>query len=114
MPEAAEPEIGIEAGKPLQIPLHILNGGTAARQVTLSISLPADWVEQNGSGQYTVASGGIVPVQVSVATPGTNPGGTPSKAASEFHEIICKIEAAGQPPAFVKLRVKLRPRALPQ
>jgi LmbE family N-acetylglucosaminyl deacetylase len=114
LPEAAVPEIGIEAGKPLQIPLHISNSGTSSRQVMLSISLPADWVEQNGSGKYTVAPSSIVPVQVNVATPVTTPLATPSKTASEFREIMCKMEVAGQPPAFVTLRVKLRPRALPQ
>lgn len=112
LPEAAVPEIGIEAGKPLQIPLRIFNGGAASREVTLSISLPEGWAEQNGSGRYTVASGATVPVQVNVTTAANAT--APAKAASEFREIICKIVAPGQVAGFVKLRVKLVPHGLPQ
>jgi hypothetical protein len=106
LPQPAVAEIGIEAGKPLLIPLRIRNDGAEIRDATLSVTLPAGWTEQSGSGRYAAAAGDFVPVQVNVT-----PAGKPS---DELHEIICKIEVAGQAAGVVKLRVRLRPRALPQ
>lgn len=106
LPSPATPEIGIEAGKPLLIPLRIRNDGAEPRDVTLSVALPTGWTEQTGSGRYAVPTGDFVPVQVTVA-----PAGKPS---DELHDVICKIEVAGQAAGVVKLHVKLRPRALPQ
>ena len=106
LPLPATPEIAIEAGKPLLIPLRIRNDGHEPRDVTLSVTLPAGWTEQSGSAHYAVPAGDFVPVQVA-ATPAGKPSG-------DLHEILCKIEVAGQTTSTVKLRVKLRPRALPQ
>jgi LmbE family N-acetylglucosaminyl deacetylase len=106
LPLATTPEIGLEAGKPLLIPLRIENGGAEPRDVMLSVALPAGWSEQSGSGRYTVPAGQFVPVQVNVMPSG--------KASDELYEVVCKIEANGATSGSVRLRVKLRPHALPQ
>jgi hypothetical protein len=106
LPQAATPEIGIEEGKSLQIPLRIHNYGTEAREVNLSTSLPEGWTVESGAARYTIPAGDFVSVQLAV---------TPlAKTSDELHEINCKIEVAGQAAGIVKLRVKLRPHALPQ
>jgi LmbE family N-acetylglucosaminyl deacetylase len=106
LPSPETPEIGIEAGQPLLVPLRIRNDGAAPREVTLSVSLPAGWTAQSVPARYAVSAGDFVPVQVTVTPAG--------KPADDLYELVCKIEASGQSAGAVKLRVKFRRRALPQ
>ncbi len=111
LPQAETPQIAVQAGGALQVPLWIRNATGAAQEVTLTASVPQGWTVTSGGGRYAIAAGDTAAVRVEITVPGPLPSGA---APKEVTEITVRAESSGQAVGTVRLRVALRKRALPQ
>ena len=105
------PEIALQAGATLVIPLWVHNQSSADREVTLSVNLPSGWTVQSGAGKFTVAAKQTASARIEANLP---PLGEAAPSKKEPQEVIVHAASGGQSVGEVKLRVELRKRALPQ
>src|SRR5262249_46141863 len=105
------PEIALQAGTTLVIPLWLKNGTNSAREVTLSIDAPSGWVVQNGAGKFLLAAKQWAAGRVEIALPALADG---KKNKETGREVTVRAESNGQSVGTVKLKVELRKRALAQ
>jgi hypothetical protein len=111
LPNPEPPEIALQAPGTLVIPLWIRNQTAKTQEITLSVTLPAGWTAQSGTGKFTVAAKQVAAARVEVNLP------APVENAAkktEPQEISVRAQANGQVIGEAKLRVELRKRALPQ
>lgn len=111
LPHQEPPEIALQAGTSLVIPLWLRNPTAAPREVTLSADLPAGWTVQSGAGKFTLAAKQVAAVRIEVALPAL---GDADPKKEEPREVTVRAESNGQSVGAAKLRVVLRKRALPQ
>jgi LmbE family N-acetylglucosaminyl deacetylase len=111
LPHPEPPEIVLQAGTDLVIPLWLRNQNSAAQEISLSVNLPSGWIVGSGSGKFTVAAGQTAATRIEVKLPllVENAG-----SKTEPQEISVHAELNGKPIGDVKLRVELRKRALPE
>jgi len=111
LPHPEPPEIALQAGGSLVIPLWLRNGTPGAREVTLSADLPAGWTLQSGAGKFTLAAKQWAAGRIEIGLPALADAG---KTKEEAREVTVRAESNGQSVGVVKLRVELRKRALPE
>jgi LmbE family N-acetylglucosaminyl deacetylase len=111
LPHPEPPEIALQAGSSLVIPLWLRNPTSGNREVTLSADLPSGWTVQSGTGKFTLAAKQVAAarVEISLASLGDTAQGKP-----DAREIKVGAASNGQSVGVIKLRVELRKRALPQ
>jgi LmbE family N-acetylglucosaminyl deacetylase len=112
LPQAEPPEIAVQAGGTLQVPLWLRNATSAAQEVTLTASAPQGWSVGSGAGRYAIPAGHVAALRIEITVPGLAPSGSPPKEASEI--TVQAEEAGGKMIGTIRLRVALRKRALPQ
>jgi LmbE family N-acetylglucosaminyl deacetylase len=105
------PEIALQAGTSLVIPLWLRNETAAPREINLKVDLPAGWTLQSGDGKFIVAAKEVAATRVEVNLPALDES---AKGKAELHELTVRAESNGQNVGVAKLRVELRKRALPQ
>ena len=105
------PEIALQAGTILVIPLWLRNQTSGPREVTLSADLPAGWKLQSGAGKFVVAAKQVAAARVEIGLPELV---DTARGKQELREVTVRAESNGQSIGVVKLRVELRKRALPQ
>ena len=105
LPKAAVPEIAIDHGQILQIPLVVRNNGTAPQAITLAVTAPQTWTVQDYTASFSLAPGESSPVLVQVTTPA---------ADTNTGQVKCRAESNHQTIGEVELHVKLRSGGLPQ
>jgi len=105
LPKAAVPEIAINHGQTLQIPLAVRNTSSAAVAITLAVTAPPTWIVQDYTASFSLARGESSPVLVQVTTPA---------ADTTTGNVKCRAESNGQTIGEVELHVKLRAGGLPQ
>jgi len=105
LPRAVVPEIAVNHGQILQIPLVVRNNSTAPQTITLAVTAPPTWTVQDFTSSFSLAAGESSPVLVQVTTPATD-----TNAA----EVKCHAESGHRTIAEVELHVKLRSGGLPQ
>jgi uncharacterized membrane protein len=103
--KAAVPEIAINHGQILEIPLLIRNRSTTLQTITLAVTAPQTWAVQDFTSSLSLAAGESSPVLVQVATPATD---------TNTAEVKCRAESNHQTIGEVELHVKLRAGGLPQ
>jgi LmbE family N-acetylglucosaminyl deacetylase len=111
LPHPEPPEIALQAPGTLVIPLWIRNRTAKAQEVILTVSLPAGWTAQYGTGKFSVAAKQVAASRIEITLPALAEN-APRK--SEPQEITVHAESNGQTMGDAKLRVELRKRALPQ
>jgi LmbE family N-acetylglucosaminyl deacetylase len=111
LPHPEPPEIALQAGSALVIPLLIRNPTSATREVTLSAEVPDGWMVQSGAGKFTAAARQVAATRVEISLPTL---GDADARKPQPREVIVRAESNGQNIGVVKLRVELRKRALPQ
>ena len=111
LPHPKPPEIALQLGTTLVIPLWVRNQTSAAQQITLSADLPTGWSVQNGAGKFSIGAKQTAAARIEVSLPGTVDA---DKKNNETQEIMVRAESNGRVIGVVKLRVELRKRALPQ
>jgi LmbE family N-acetylglucosaminyl deacetylase len=105
LPKAAVPEIAINHGQTLQIPLVVRNTSNAPQTITLAVTAPQTWTVQDFTSSFSLAAGESSLVLVQVATP---------VADTNTAEVKCRAESNHQTLGEVDLHVKLRAGGLPQ
>ena len=105
------PEIALQAGTTLVIPLWLRNETGGPKEVTLIADLPAGWKLQSAAGKFVVAAKQVAAARVEIELPQLN---DTAHEKQELREISVRAESNGQSIGAAKLRVELRKRALPQ
>ena len=111
LPHPEPPEIALQAPGSLVIPLWLRNETSRAREVTLSVTLPAGWTVQSGEGHFSVAPKQTAAARIAVNLPAPP---DPATKKQELQEVTVRAESNGQVIGIVKLHFELRKRALPQ
>jgi LmbE family N-acetylglucosaminyl deacetylase len=111
LPHPEPPEIALQAPGTLVIPLWIRNRTAKTQEIALSVTLPAGWTAQSGTGKFTVAAKQVAAARVEVDLPAPAENATKK---TEPQEVSVRAEASGQMIGEARLRVELRKRALPQ
>jgi LmbE family N-acetylglucosaminyl deacetylase len=111
LPHPEPPEIALQEGSTLVIPLWICNQTPASREIALSVELPTGWTVQSSVGKVAAPARQVAAARVEISLP-TLGGAAPKK--QDPQEITVRVESNGQSVGIVKLRVELRKRALPQ
>ncbi|HXM94017.1 MAG TPA: PIG-L family deacetylase [Candidatus Dormibacteraeota bacterium] len=111
LPHPEPPEIALQAGTTLVIPLWLNNQTPTAQQITLSVSAPDGWTVASGAGQFTVGPKQVAAARVEVTLPVS---GEALLKNAEPQEVTVQAEANGRSIGVATLRVALRKRALPQ
>jgi LmbE family N-acetylglucosaminyl deacetylase len=111
LPHPEPPEIALQAGTSLVIPLWVRNATTAGREVTLSADLPAGWTVSNGTGRFVVAANETSAARIEINLPALT---DPKKTKEDARDVTVRAESNGASVGVVKLRVELRKRALPE
>ena len=109
LPHPEPPEIALQAGSTLIIPLWLRNGTPSAREVTLTVDAPNGWTVQNGLGKFTLAAKQWAAARIEMALPALT---EEKKDQADAREITVHAESNGQSIGTVKLKVELRQRAL--
>jgi LmbE family N-acetylglucosaminyl deacetylase len=105
------PEIALQAGTSLVVPLWLRNETAAAREITLTADLPAGWKLTGGAGKFVVAAKQVAAARVEIDLPALEEA---AHGKQESREVTVRGESNGQNVGIVKLRVELRKRALPE
>ena len=111
LPHPEPPEIALQEGTTLVIPLWLPNQTAASREISLTADLPANWKVQAGAGKVIVGAKQIAATRVEITLPML---AEPAPKKQEPQEITVRADSNGQNIGTVKLRVALRKRALPQ
>jgi LmbE family N-acetylglucosaminyl deacetylase len=105
------PEIALQLGTVLAIPLWLRNQTSASQAITLSVDLPPGWTLQSGAGKFSVSPKQTAAARVELNLP---PMSDAAPKKDDLQEITVRAESNGKSIGTVKLRVELRKRALPQ
>jgi LmbE family N-acetylglucosaminyl deacetylase len=111
LPHPEPPEIALQAGTALVIPLWIRNQTDAPREVTLAVDLPTGWKMQTGEGKFQLAAKQVATPRIEIALPAL---GDTAKGNQGPQEVTVRAESNGQSIGGAKLRVELRKTALPE
>ncbi len=111
LPHPEPPEIALQGGTDLVIPLWLRNQGSAAQEINLTVSLPAGWNVESGGGKYMVDAKQTAAIRIEVKLPAFSDA---AGAKNELQDVRVHAEANGQTIGDVKMRVEVRKRALPE
>jgi hypothetical protein len=103
------PEIALQAGTTLVIPLWLRNETPAAREIALSTDMPAGWKLSGGTGKFVVGARQVAAGRIEIELPMLDES---AHRKQELREVTVHGESNGQSVGVVKLRVELRKRAL--
>jgi LmbE family N-acetylglucosaminyl deacetylase len=101
-----EPEVSVNSGETLHVPLLIHNDTDAQAQVALFATLPQGWIAKSGEARYTVAAHDTYPVQTLAVAP-TATGEVP-------REVTWEAEINGKIIGAIKLKVYISMEGMPQ
>jgi len=110
LPHPEPPEIALQVGTTLVIPLWVRNQTSSPQEITLSAELPSGYASQSGAGKFSIGAKQTAAARMEVSVPATTDGAK----KNEPRQITVHAESGGRPIGDVKLRVELRKRALPQ
>jgi LmbE family N-acetylglucosaminyl deacetylase len=111
LPHPEPPEIALQAGSTLVIPLWLKNGTSATREVTLTVDAPNGWTVPYGAGKFTLAAKQWAAGRIEIALPAL---ADAKKTKDDAREVTVHAESNSQSVGTVTLKVELRKRALAQ
>ena len=111
LPHPEPPEIALQLGTALVIPLWVHNETGSAQEITLAADLPSGWTLVSGTGKFSVAAHQTAAARVEINLPPLTDN-APRKIDAQ--EITVRAEAQGKSIGVVKLRVEPRKRSLPE
>ena len=112
LPHPEPPEIALQAGSTLVIPLWLNNRTASSRDLSLSVDAPNGWTVQNGAGKFALASRRRAAGRIEIALPALSDA---KKTKEDPREVTVRAESNGQSVGIVKLRVRAtetRPRRM--
>lgn len=118
LPHPEPPEIALQYGTVLVIPLWVRNPSATPQKISLAANLPTGWTIAGGTGDFTVAAQQTAATRIEINLPAA-PDTVAGKAANdpvkkESPEVSVTAESNGKPVGVVSLRVELRKKALPE
>jgi LmbE family N-acetylglucosaminyl deacetylase len=105
------PEIALQAGSSLVIPLLIRNQTSVRREVTISVDLPAGWTLQSASGKFALGPKQVAGARLQIGLPTLEES---AKGKQGQQEVTVRAESNGLNVGVAKLKIELRKTALPQ
>lgn len=111
LPHPEPPEIALQAGTTLVLPIWLRNQTPEPKDFTLSAKLPAGWTLQSIPSKFTVGSKQTGAVRLEISLPELKES---AKQKPEAQEVTVRAEIGGKIVGEIKLRVELRQRALPE
>jgi LmbE family N-acetylglucosaminyl deacetylase len=111
LPHPEPPEIALQLGTTLVIPLWVHNQTASPQEIKLAADLPAGWTAQSGTGIFSIGPKEICAARVEINLPPLTDN-APRK--QDAQEITVRAESKGQSIGIIKLRVEPRKRALPE
>jgi LmbE family N-acetylglucosaminyl deacetylase len=111
LPVTKTPEIGIEPGATLVVPLVVRHDALKPLTVTVNVKAPDGWKVAEGAGQIALPAEETSALLVHLSTPKL---GADEQKRAAPQDVRLTAEVEGKPVATVTLRVSLRPSALPQ
>lgn len=111
LPHPEPPEIALQAGTSLVIPLWVRNPTTEKKEFTLSVDLPTGWTVASGAGKFVAGAKQTAGTRVEINLPGL---ADEKKAREDAKEVTVRAEAGGKNVGTVKMKVELRKKALPE
>ena len=112
LPHPEPPEIALQAGSSLVIPLWLRNQTASPREITLTADLPAGWTLQGGTGKFTLAPMQAGAARVEINLPPLAGDGKATK--QDAQQVTVHAESNAKSVGTIQLRVELRKRALPE
>jgi LmbE family N-acetylglucosaminyl deacetylase len=111
LPHPEPPEIALQPGTTLVIPLWLRNETASAQEITLAIDLPAGWKVESGDGKFLVAAKQVAAGRVEISLPAMH---NDKETKQDAQEVTVHGASNGKSIGTVKVRVELRKRALPE
>jgi LmbE family N-acetylglucosaminyl deacetylase len=111
LPHPEPPEIALQAGTSLVIPLWVRNPTAENKEFALTADLPAGWTVASGAGKFVVGAKQTAGTRVEINLPGMT---DEKKSREDAKEITVRAEADGKTIGVVKMKVELRKKALPE
>jgi hypothetical protein len=111
LPHPEPPEIALEGGTNLVIPLWLRNQSSAAQEISLTVNAPTGWTVGSGGGKFSIAAKQTAATRIEVKLPLL---GESAGSKTDAQEVSVDAECHGQSVGDVKLRVELRKRTLPE
>ncbi len=111
LPHPEPPEIALQGGSTLVIPLLAHNGTSEAKEITLTADLPAGWSLRSGTGRFAVSAKQTASTRVEIDLPAVSDDSSKEPA---LQEVTIRAESNGKPIGAAKLRVEVRSHALPE
>ncbi|HUI73751.1 MAG TPA: hypothetical protein VLX32_02340, partial [Candidatus Acidoferrum sp.] len=110
LPIAKVPQIGVQAGATLAVPLEIVRGVAAPLTVIVKAGVPEGWRIMSGEGSFQLPSEEISHLNVEIQTPGLPAEGAQKVQLQEIHLRV----TSGSNSDDIVLRVQLQKSALLQ
>jgi LmbE family N-acetylglucosaminyl deacetylase len=111
LPHPEPPEIALQAGTALVIPIWLRNQTSEPKEFTLSLNLPTGWTAQSNTMKFIVAAKQTGAARVEINLPAL---ADSASQKPEPKEVTLRAESGGQEVGTIELRVELRKRALPE
>ena len=108
LPHPEPPEIELQGGTDLVIPLWLHNKSSAAQEINLTVNLPSGWSVGSGGGKFSVAAKQTAETRIEIKLPLISDS---AGSEAELQEVRVHGEANGHGIGDVSLRVELRKRA---
>jgi LmbE family N-acetylglucosaminyl deacetylase len=110
LPAPKTPEVGVQEGSTLDIPLEIVRGAPMPLTITVKPTVPEGWKTVSGEGSYSLPSEEISFLNVQVQTPNLPAEGSQKSQPQELRIHVTSENTSDE----VTMRVLLQKNALPQ
>jgi LmbE family N-acetylglucosaminyl deacetylase len=111
LPHPEPPEIALQEGTTLVVPLWVRNSTGSPIEVTLSAELPQGWTVSSGAGKVKVGANQTAGTRVEIALGALN---DRAKGKDAAQAVTIKAESGGKSVGEVVMKVELRKKALPE
>ena len=111
LPHPEPPEIALQEGTTLIVPLWVRNATAEARELTISAELPSGWKVSSGAGKVKVGANQTAGTRVEI-TLGALKDAAKGKDAAQA--VTVKAESGGKSVGEIVMKVELRKKALPE
>jgi LmbE family N-acetylglucosaminyl deacetylase len=111
LPHPEPPEIALQEGTTLVVPLWVRNSTSEAREVKLTADLPQGWTVTSGAGTVKVGPRQTAGTRVEIALGALS---DKSKNRDDAKPVTVRAESGGKSVGEVVMKVELRKKALPE
>ena len=111
LPQAKMPEIAVEVGSTLTVPIVISHVAKTSELANVTVTAPNGWQVMNGAGRLRLPTESRTALNVEIASPQL---GREELKSAKPVEIVVRVGEDRMPPTEVTLRVLLKASALPQ